>query len=168
MASAFPPKSAVSPTPAPIIARASGAEKEMRPAWGSASSSPTISMLLRWPFSVKVTHDPKATSPSGRGRRELRGGKTRSPVAQIALSIGEDRLVTLPGDRRFELGNALLYLNQAPRGHQIWSWREGQFETRLLMLLVAFPAKGYAHGMLLVSGRHRAESRRTTNATNRI
>ena len=86
IASSLPPKSSkFARRSAPIRARASGAEKAMRPAAGSASSSPTMARLRSLPSSRKVTVVPISTvSPDGAGT-DFGGHLPGLPVAQVAL-----------------------------------------------------------------------------------
>lgn len=79
------PEPTTSPTALPIIDLATGDTKEIDPALGSASSSPTIRYVCTRPSArLKVTVQPKATASIDSGRATGWAVRRRRKVSHVA------------------------------------------------------------------------------------
>src|SRR3546814_5192712 len=79
----------------------------------------------------------------GWGRGQFGGGGARVPIAQLALTrLGFGRI---GGERLFDSLHLVADQAKTARRDDIGPGRQRQFETRLLMLLVALAPEGDAH-----------------------
>src|SRR3546814_17456741 len=81
-----------------------------------------------------------------RGHPHFGRGLARAEIAQLALNLLAGRLVGFRGDRGFEPRDRLAEQAIPARGDEVRAHRNRQLELGLLVLVVAFTAKGYAHG----------------------